>query len=89
MVALISNTRSRRPAPPSFPRAARRAHKEQLDQIPVLLACGAEAYDFESNRWTLLRVAAVLKQVCGLSYHPARVSRLLRKNFPDWRTLKN
>ncbi len=63
--------------------------REQLGQIPVLLARGAEAFGFESNGWTLLRVAAVLKQVFGVSYHPAHVSRLLRTNCPDWRTLKN
>jgi len=58
---------------------------EQLSQIPTLLACGAEAFGFRGDRWTTVRVAIVLKQVFRVSYHPAHVSRLLRKHCPDWR----
>lgn len=51
---------------------------EQHRQIPALLARGAEAFGFRGDIWTTARVAAVLKQVFGVSYHPAHVSRLLR-----------
>jgi transposase len=63
--------------------------REQLEQIPVLLARGAKAFGFENNRWTLHRVAAVLNQVFGVSYHPSHVSRLLQKSCPNWRQLTN
>jgi len=58
---------------------------EQLSQIPALLARGAEAFGFRGSRWTTIRVAALLQQVFGVSYHPAHVSRLLRKHCPGWR----
>ena len=60
---------------------------EQVGQIASLLLRGAEAYGFQGDRWTTKRVAAVLKQVFGVSYHPAHVSRLLSKHCPGWRTI--
>ena len=61
---------------------------EQLEQIPVLIARGAQAFGFQEDRWTTGRVAAVLKQQFGVSYHPAHVSRLLREHCPSWRDKK-
>jgi transposase len=58
---------------------------EQLQQLPELLGCGAESYGFQGNQWTTTRIAAVLQQVYGITYHPAHVSRLLSKYFPGWR----
>jgi transposase len=58
---------------------------EQLGQLTGLLDRGAEAYGFEGDHWTTARVAALLKQRFGVSYHPAHVSRLLRKHCPNWR----
>lgn len=58
---------------------------EQFAQIPTLIARGAAAFGFEDDRWTTKRVAAVLKDVFGVSYHPGHVSRLLQKHCPDWR----
>lgn len=57
----------------------------QLEQLPVLLSQGAEAYGFEGNHWTTKRVAEVMNQVFGVSYHPAHVSRVLRRFYPEWR----
>ncbi len=57
----------------------------QFAQIPALIARGAAAYGFPDDRWTTRRVAAVLKQVFGVTYHPGHVSRLLQKHCPDWR----
>lgn len=62
---------------------------QQLGQLPTLLARGAEAYGFQGNRWTTIRVATVLKQVFGVSYHPAHVSRVLSKHCPGWRNIPN
>lgn len=59
---------------------------DQLAQLPALIARGAEAFGFQGNRWTTHRAAAALKQVFNVAYHPAHVSRLLRKHCPGWRT---
>lgn len=61
---------------------------EQLDQLPALLARGAQTFGFQGDRWTTARVAAVLEQTFGVSYHPAHVSRLLRKHCPNWQDIK-
>ena len=61
---------------------------QQFAQIPVLIARGAASFGFSDDRWTTRRVAAVLNQVFGVSYHPGHVSRLLQKHCPDWRTWK-
>jgi len=58
---------------------------EQCGQLPALLAQGAEAFGFRGDQWTTGRVAEVIKRVFGMSYHPAHVSRLLRKHCPGWR----
>jgi transposase len=52
---------------------------EQLAQLPVLLAHGAEAAGFLGDVWTTKRVATVIKREFGVTYHPAHVSRLLRQ----------
>jgi transposase len=61
---------------------------EQFAQIPELLARGAAAFGFEGDRWTTRRVAAMLKQVFGVSYHPGHISRLLQQHSPGWRARK-
>ena len=58
---------------------------EQLEQIPALIGQGAAAFGFPDDKWTTVRVCAVLEQVFGVSYHPAHVSRLLQKHCPGWR----
>jgi transposase len=65
----------RHPPPGATPKltAAQRA------QLPAILAKGAEWYDFIGNVWTTKRVAAVIKREFGVSYHPAHVSRLVRR----------
>jgi transposase len=61
---------------------------EQFAQIPALIAHGAKAFGFLDNRWTIKRVATMLKQVFGINYHPGHVSRLLQRYCPDWRNQK-
>jgi transposase len=51
---------------------------EQRAQLPDLLARGAEHYGFRCEVWTTARVAVLIKQHFGVSYHPAHCSRLLR-----------
>jgi transposase len=52
--------------------------EQQRSQIPELLSHGAEAYGFRGQLWTCARVARVITEEFGVSYHRAHVSRLLR-----------
>ena len=51
----------------------------QRASLPAVLATGAEAHGFIGDVWTTRRIAAVIKRVYGVSYHPAHVSRLMRQ----------
>jgi transposase len=66
----------RRHPPPGL---APRLTAAQREQLPTLLAKGAEAYGFLGDVWTTKRVAAVIRTEFHVSYHPAHVSRLLRQ----------
>jgi transposase len=50
----------------------------QLRLIPELLSHGAQAYGFRGEVWTCARVATVIWEECGASYHKAHVSRFLK-----------
>lgn len=65
----------RHPAPGATPRLT----TEQRARLPDLLAQGAEAYGFIGEVWTTKRVAVVIQRTFGVRYHPAHVSRLLRR----------
>jgi transposase len=57
-----------------------RLSQGQRDELPELLERGAEAYGFRGEVWTCERVVAgVIRKESGVSYHPAHVSRLVRK----------
>ena len=60
------------------PGPARRLTDAQSTQVQAVLAQGAEAQGFVGAVWTTKRVAQVIQQECGIRYHPAHVSRLLR-----------
>jgi transposase len=62
------------PAPGATPKLS----AEQRAQLPTLLDKGAEAFGFRGQVWTTQRVAILIKQAFGVSYHPAHCSRLLR-----------
>jgi transposase len=51
---------------------------EQRAQLPALLAKGPEAFGCRGQVWTTERVAHLIRQEWGVSYHPAHCSRLLR-----------
>ena len=51
---------------------------DQLAEVEVELAKGAEANGYPNDLWTLPRVAEVIERVTGVSYHPAHVWYILR-----------
>ena len=52
---------------------------EQLGLVPELLSHGTEAWGFRGAVWTCARVAQVIREEFGVSYHKAHVSRLLKQ----------
>jgi transposase len=66
-----------RQRPPPGP--AHRLTVAQREQLPTLLAKGAEAYGFLGEVWTTKRVASLIRQEFGVRYHPAHMSRVLRQ----------
>ena len=52
---------------------------DQLRLVPDFLSHGAEAYGFRGEVWTCTRVAKVIQEEFGVSYHPGHVSRLLKE----------
>src|SRR5215212_247491 len=64
------------PGRPPLLSAAQRA------QLVALLSQGAEALGFRGAIWTRRRVAQVIREHFGISYHPTHVGRLLRQL--DW-----
>jgi transposase len=61
---------------PGAPRRLSSAHRNQL---PTLLARGAEAFGFRGDIWTRARIAAIIKREFGVSYHRDHIGRLLRE----------
>ena len=55
-----------------------RLNRRQLRQLPRLLAQGPAAFGFSGEIWTRQRVAQVIKEQFGVSYHPAHVGRILK-----------
>jgi transposase len=51
----------------------------QLVQLEALLQQGAEAFGFRGALWTRRRVAHLIREQFGVSYHPGHVSRLLQQ----------
>jgi transposase len=64
----------RRVAPGPTPRLT----DEQRNDLPHLLAQGAEAFGFRGDVWTAKRVATVIRREFGVRYHPNHVGNLLR-----------
>jgi transposase len=58
---------------------APRLTPDQLAQLPALLNRGSQAYGLRGQRWTCARVGVVIKRTFGVSYHPAHISRLLKR----------
>ncbi len=50
---------------------------EQTQQVTAALLAGPLAQGYKTNLWTLPRVALLIKDLTGVSYHPGHVWRLL------------
>jgi transposase len=50
----------------------------ERERLPTLLERGARVYGFPDDRWTLERVAAVIRAEFGVAYHPSHVGRILK-----------
>ncbi len=69
----IAGLRHRPPPGPSS-----RLTAEQLAELPILLARGAEAFGFRGQVWTARRVTDVIRREFGVQYHINHVGNLLR-----------
>ena len=56
----------------------------QLEAVRQALRQGARAHGFDTDHWTLERIATVIEQVTGVAYHPGHVWKLLRRRL-GWR----
>jgi transposase len=57
---------------------APRLSDQQLHAIDQALRQGARAHGFDTDHWTLERIATVIGQTTGVSYHRGHVWKLLR-----------
>lgn len=60
------------------PRPPRKLSPAQLDELRGLLIAGPVACGLATDLWTCPRVAALIRERFGVSYHPDHLSRLLR-----------
>ena len=70
--------------PSGLKKAARAGRKPKLgsadlDKIAAVLKRGPQAAGYDMGTWTAPRVAKLIEQLCGVSYHPAHVWRILAK----------
>jgi transposase len=52
--------------------------QKELEKVEKALWEGALAHDFQTDLWTLARVAEVIARLTGVEYHPGHVWRVLR-----------
>ena len=57
---------------------APRLSDQQLHAIDQALRQGARAHGFDTDHWTLARIASVIERLTGVGYHPGHVWKLLR-----------
>jgi transposase len=55
----------------------------QLHPIDQALGEGARANGFDTDHWTLARIATVIERLTGVGYHPGHVWKLLRHRLHD------
>jgi transposase len=62
-------------------RAGRRPRLQaaELDAVAQALRKGPEAFGFDTELWTLARIAQVIEQLTGVGFHPGHVWRILRR----------
>jgi citrate lyase beta subunit len=54
----------------------------QLRQVDKALRQGARAHGFDTDLWTLPRVAKIIEQLTGVRYHPGHIWKVL--GAMDW-----
>jgi transposase len=62
------------------PKLARRL----LQRLPKMLERGPTAYGFSGEIWTTVRIAKLIRDEFGVSYHKAQVARLLGEMGFSW-----
>jgi transposase len=60
---------------------APRLSEVQLHAIDQALRQGARAHGFDTDHWTLGRIATVIERLTGVAYHPGHVWKLLRRRL--------
>ena len=65
----------------SSPGAPPRLSADRRARLPLLLEKGAVAHGFRGEVWTCQRVAQLIKREFGVGYHPAHVSRILKRGW--------
>lgn len=68
-------------SPPGRPREL---IDKQARDIVKCIARGAKAFGWDTDLWTLPRVARLIKQRHGVDYHPDHLSRLMRQWGLSW-----
>lgn len=56
-----------------------RLNAQQLRRFEAALRRGARSHGFQTDLWTLPRIALVISWVTGVEYHPGHVWRILQK----------
>jgi len=56
--------------------------RQQLQQVEVALRKGAKSHGFDTDLWTLPRVAVVVERLTDVHYHPGHVWKIL--GSIDW-----
>jgi transposase len=57
----------------------RQLSEEELRRLEAVLIQAPQAQGYETNLWTLQRIASVIEKLFGVSYHPGHVWKLLRQ----------
>jgi transposase len=69
---------------PARPGTAPRLSDPQLADLKQALRRGARVHGFDTDHWTLVRIATVIQRLTGIGYHPGHVWKLLRHRL-GWR----
>lgn len=56
-----------------------RLTSSQLAEVPAIYAMGAQAFGFETDRWTTIRLAHAIETRFGIRYDPDHVGRLMHR----------
>jgi len=54
-----------------------RLSTSQKEHLRRVLLEGPEAHGYNNGLWTLPRIASTIQDICGVSYHPGHVSKIL------------